>query len=195
MATSPGSSPRGDAPVATRGASPQQDDVRRDRTPDQEQPAPSPTLTLEDFGSNPAILQPDASVEMSPLAGRVLQQLDNPMDYTRAQGLSVALRVMYQGAEKYSLMSLTQDGTSLSTTTHDATGDFPGWVAGVAANQHTLDEMDGVLGSSGTDDGADPATWLELGPDGVPVPTRPGIVTVEGRTDVDLVGRKLNVKG
>ena len=43
-----------------------------------------------------------------------------------------------------------------------------------------------LVGSAATDDGTDPATWLELGPDGTPVPTRPGVVTVEVRADVDL---------
>ena len=186
-AASPGSAPRSDAPVATQGAAPEQDDSRRDRARDREQPSSIPTMSVrEEFLGNPAVIEPDGTVKMSPLAGKVLQRLPNPMDYTPDQGISVALRVMYEGSEKYSLMTLTQNGASLSTTTHDATGDFPGWVAGVAASQHTLDVMNDVVGSAATDDGTDPATWLELGPDGTPVPTRPGVVTVEVRADVDL---------
>ncbi len=183
-ATSPGPSLRGDAPVATRGAAPDEQDEQRDRGVDRTSPRSTPTMSVEEeFVGNPAVLEPGGVLKMSPLAGKVLETLPNPMGYRPKQGYSVALRVMHRGAEKYSFMSLTQDGTSLSTTTHAPTGDFAAWAAGVAETERTLDELDGVRGSSGADD---PSTWFELGPQDAPVPARPGVVPVEVRADVDL---------
>ena len=185
-AASPDPSVRGDAPVATRGAAPDRQDEQDEKAVDRSTPRSAPSMSVEEeFIGNPAVLEPGGVLKMSPLAGRVLEKRLNPMGYRPKQGYSMALRVMYEGEERYSFMSLTRDGTSLSTTTHAATGDFPGWVAGVAETERTLDEMNGVRGSGGAD-AADASTWLELGPRGTPVPTRPGVVATEVRADVDL---------
>lgn len=189
-ATSPGGAPRGDAPVATNGPDPEQrkakdeprardEDRKRDVTPSMSVESMS---VEEEFGDNPAVLDEDG-LKVSPLAGAVLERMPNPMGYTPEQGMSVAIRVMYDGSERYSFMSLTDGGTSLSSTTHYATGDFAGWVDGVVRTQRTLDVLNGVTPSSGdTSDGQ----WLTLTSDGEVESTRPGIVLVEVRTGVDL---------
>jgi hypothetical protein len=184
-AVSPGDSVRSDAPVATRGQDPTQD-TKDDHAPDRQRVRPESTPSMsveEEFNGNPAVLEPDG-LKMSPLAGEVLQRMPNPMGYTPAQGRSVAIRVIYLGSEKYSFLSLTQDGSSLSTTTHDATGDFAGWVSGVVATERTLDELNGVTAPTA---GAPPApdTWLTLGPDGA-VEASAGNVLLEVRAHVDL---------
>ncbi len=50
------------------------------------------------------------------------------MGYTPDQGQSIAIRVMYEGREVYSIIAAFGVG-DWSTNTNDATGDFAGWVA------------------------------------------------------------------
>ena len=186
-AATPGSAPRSDDPVATHGPRPtaatESPDDKQDR--DRRRDVTSSMSIEEEFLGNPAVLD-GGKLKLSPLAGEVLQRVPNPMGYTPDQGRSTAIRVIYQGREQYSLIASFGPG-DWSINTNDATGDFAGWVDANVQSQRALDAMNGVVGSAGTDGGADPATWLELGPDGAaPVPTRPGVVPVEFRADVDL---------
>lgn len=187
-AASPGATPRGDAPAATHGPDADQDRTtdERDRGQDRKRDVTPSMSVEEEFGNNPAVLELDG-LKVSPLAGAVLERLPNPMGYTPAQGRSIAIRVMYEGGERYSFMSLTDGGTSLSTTTHYATGDFAGWVDGVARTQRTLDVLNGVTASTSSTDRSDPDSWLMLTPDGLVAATR-GNVLLEARVDVDLGG-------
>jgi hypothetical protein len=184
-AASPGSAPRGDAPVATQGPAPteatEDPDRRRVRGEEPRQSAP-PMTVQEEFLGNPAILEPDGTLKMSPLAGEVLQRVPNPMGYTPEQGRSTAIRVMYQGREQYSLIASFGTG-GWSINTNDATGDFAGWVATNVRNQQNLDVVNGVTASSGDASGQ---PWLTLDDQGGLASARPGVVIAEVRADVDL---------
>ena len=109
------------------------------------------------------------------------------MGYAPAQGRSIAIRVMYEGSEKYSFMALTDGGTSLSTTTHYASGDFEGWVAGWPPPRARSTSSNGIAGSASGGD-VEPASWLRLEPGGAVVAARPDIVLLEVHADVDLGG-------
>ena len=185
---SPGSAPRGDAPVATQGPAPteateatENPDSTQDRREEPEQSARSMSVE-EEFLGNPALLEPDGTLKMSPLAGEVLQRVPNPMAYTPEQGRSTAIRVMYQGRERYSLIASFGPG-DWSINTNEATGDFAGWVAANVRNQQTLDVLNGV--STATGDTSD-QPWLALGAGGQVEAARSGVVLAEVRADVDL---------
>lgn len=184
-AATPGSTPRGDAPVATHGPAPtvateeatEKPDSKRDR-----RGAATPSMSVEEeFLGNPALLE-DGRLKLSPLAGEVLQRVPNPMGYTPEQGRSTAIRVMYQGREQYSLIVSFGQG-DWSINTNDATGDFDGWVDTNVRTQRTLDAANGVTPSAG--DTSD-LPWLVLGADGGVTTARPGVVMVEQKTSADL---------
>lgn len=169
-ATAPDPSARSDAPVASDGPTP-----RVTETPvDQERDAAGQEEPF--FGSGPATLDDDGLV-LAPGAGPVLERVQNPMGYTRAEGRSLAIRVMFEGREHYSLLVLHPDGGT-SMGTNDATGDFPGWLAGRVATQRSLDVANGVLDSPPATPSSDPSSWLTLQPDGDVVPG-PGVVLLE----------------
>ena len=186
-AASPSGAPRGVAPVATDGPSPTQREVTDERAERElrRQTLEELRVAIEariDFRGNPAALA-DHGLVLAPRTGAVLQRVPNPMGYTEEQGRSVAIRVMYEDREQYSMMSLVDNGTSLSTSTVEATGDFAGWLDGAVRTQRTLDVANGVTPSSGdTFDGP----WLTLTSDGEVESSRPGIVLVEVRTRVDV---------
>ncbi|MBD3923560.1 hypothetical protein IEZ26_02930 [Nocardioides cavernae] len=187
-AVAPGSTLRGSAPVASEGPRPQQEervDEKKERTRDRGQPRSVPTMTVaERFGDNPALIEPDGTVKISPLTDVELQRVANPMQYTPEQGRSVGLRVIYQGVETYSLVAMTEDGTSTSTHTNGATGDFPGWLADKVSLQRGLDELNGV--DSGTSPRNSPDEWLTLGPEGSLESASPYVAVMEVREGVDL---------
>ncbi len=183
-AASPGPTPRGDAPVATHDSSPTTATETADGTNkrDEGRRDVAPSMSVEEeFLGNPALLE-DGKLKLSPLAGQVLQRVPNPMGYTPDQGRSTAIRVMYQGREKYSLIASFGPG-DWSTNTNDATGDFAGWVAANVRNQQTLDAANGVTPSAGE---ASDQPWLVLDADGAITTARSGVVIVEQRTRVDL---------
>lgn len=188
-ASGQGSEVRGDAPVATQGA-----DGRRDVTApdDASQRLAERERRLErmrrqadkpDFLGEPATLDADGLV-LAPGAGPVLERVENPMGYTRSQGQSLGIRVMFHGREKYSL--LTRDvGGGTSMGTNDATGDFAGWLAGRVASQRSLDGLNGITdGPPGTPE-TDPSRWLRLQEDG-DVVAAGGAVLLEVDADPDL---------
>lgn len=190
-AASPGGAPRGDAPVATIGPSPTQ--PIQGEVPDERAEGERRKQLLEDlraasddaridFGGKPAVLA-DGGVVLSPRTDAVLQRVPNPMGYTEEQGRSLAIRVMYEGRERYSLMTLVDNGTSSTTSTVEATGDFAGWLDGAVRTRRTLDVSNGVAPSSGDTSGG---PWLTLRSDGQVESTRPGIVLMELRPGVDL---------
>jgi hypothetical protein len=189
-AITPDTAPRSDAPVATRGADPQPDPPGVERRTDRTKQAVTPSMSVEEeFGNNPAIIEPNGAVKLSPLTDVELQRRPNPMGYTAAQGRSVALRVIYQGVEKYVLIATTADGTGSSTHLNDATGDFPGWVADKVRLQQGLDVANGDAGAPGSADtgaSADPSSWLRLDPDGQVEAAGNGIEILEARVGVDL---------
>src|SRR5690606_33900893 len=117
----------------------------------------------------------DGRLKLSPLAGEVLERVRNPMGYTPGQGQSTAIRVMYQGREKYSLIASFGAG-DWSINTNDATGDFAGWVAVNVATQQTLDVANGVTPSAG--DRSD-QPWLVLDADGEIATARSSVVIAE----------------
>ena len=183
-ATSPGPAPRGDAPVATSGPPPttaaedpgSKDDSKKDRRD------VTPSMSVaEEFLGNPALLE-DGKLKLSPLAGEVLERVPNPMGYTPDQGQSIAIRVMYEGREVYSIIAAFGVG-EWSINTNDATGDFAGWVATNVRNQQTLDAANGVTPSSG---GTNDQRWLVLDGSGNVSTARPGVVITEQRPGVDL---------
>ena len=187
-ATSPDGAPRGEAPVATIGPSPTQGEVTDERAERERRKQLLEDLRASaddariDFGGNPAVLA-DGGVVLSPRTDAVLQRVENPMGYTEEQGRSLAIRVMYEGRERYSLMTLVDNGTSSSTSTVEATGDFAGWLDGAVRTRRTLDVANGVAPSSGDTSGG---PWLTLRSDGEVEATRPGIVLMELRPGVDL---------
>ena len=188
-ASGPGSMVRGDAPVATQGSDSQQDvtepdgvserlDKRVKRLARMRQQAEKP-----DFLGEPATLDADGLV-LAPGAGPVLERVENPMGYTSAQGQSLGIRVMFEGREKYSLLTRNPDGDT-SMGTNDATGDFAGWLDGRVASQRYLDVANGVTGAPPTTTDTDPARWLRLRPDG-DVVAGEGAVLLEVRATADL---------
>lgn len=187
-AVAPGSTLRGSAPVASEGPRPQQDervDEKKERTRDRGRPRSVPTMTVaERFGDNPALIEPDGMVKISPLTDVELQRVTNPMQYTPEQGRSVGLRVIYQGVETYTLVAMTEDGTSTSTHTNGATGDFPGWLADKVSLQRGLDVANGV--DPGTSPRNSPDEWLTLGPEGSLESASPYVAVMEVREGVDL---------
>nr|WP_300047631.1 hypothetical protein [uncultured Nocardioides sp.] len=188
-ASGQGSMVRGDAPVATQGSDSQQDvtepdgvserlDKRVKRLARMRQQAEKP-----DFLGEPATLDADGLV-LAPGAGPVLERVENPMGYTAAQGQSLGIRVMFEGREKYSLLTRNPDGDT-SMGTNDATGDFAGWLDGRVASQRYLDVANGVTGAPPTTTDTDPARWLRLRPDG-DVVAGEGAVLLEVRATADL---------
>lgn len=176
----PGSPPRGsEAPIASDGAHPTQTADRgleeRRRSLEALRRAGAAQV---DFLGNPAAIA-DGGIVLAQGAGPVLQRVPNPMGYTRAEGTSFGIRVMFEGREQYSLMTSYDDGASSSTTTVDATGDFPGWLDQAVRTQRSLDATSGLVPSS-TD-----APWLTLSANGSVEPTR-GVLIREWRDDVDL---------
>jgi hypothetical protein len=185
-AASPGSSPRGEAPVATEVTGQADEETTtpgqktlQDRRRSLEELRRAGRARI-DFLGGPAALV-DGGLVLAPGAGPLLERVPNPMGYTRAQGSSLAIRVMFEGREKYSLMAAFPDSTS--TMTNDASGDFEGWLAGVVASQRTLDAANGVTRQSGE---PTPDEWLALGPDGQIRSSDSRVSVVELRDDVDL---------
>lgn len=191
-----GSEVRGDAPVAKQRA----DSVQRDATaPDDGRDEGSERLDKRagkldrmraqavepQFLGEPATLDADGLV-LAPGAGPVLERVPNPMGYTRAQGQSLGIRVMFEGREKYSLLTRYPDGGT-SMGTNDATGDFAGWLEGRVRSQRTLDVANGVFRTPPTTTETDPSRWLRLQPDGDVVAGK-GVVLLEVDADPDLGG-------
>jgi hypothetical protein len=69
--------------------------------------------------------------------------------------------------------------------TNDATGDFPGWLAGRVASQRYLDVANGVTGAPPTTTDTDPARWLRLQADGDVVAGKDAVL-LEVRATADL---------
>ena len=184
-ASGPGSAPRGDAPVATQGASPTADaqptmsakEARRKRLERMRDPARD---SLETMGS-PGVLTYSGLV-LAPGAGPVLERVPNPMGYAEDEGRSLGVRLMVDGREQYALLT-AYPNQGASATNVQRTGDFEGWLAQAVRSQHTLDVANGVTPSGG--DTSD-QPWLVLDGAGNVSSARPGIVVVEQRTDVDL---------
>jgi hypothetical protein len=186
-ATSPGSSVRGDADVATEVVAPQPDATTdRQRERDRASPRSMPSMSVEEeFLGEPAVLEPDGTVKLSPLTDAELERVPNPMGYTKAQGHSVGLRVVYQGVEKYTLVTTNHDGSSSSMHTNTASGDFPGWLAGKVELQRGLDRDDASPDASVVEA---PDAWLTLGADGSIESATPFVAVMEVRDQVDLGG-------
>lgn len=185
-ASGPGSVPRGDAPVATQGASPTADaqptmsakEARRKRL---ERMRDAARDSLETMGS-PGVLTYSGLV-LAPGAGPVLERVPNPMGYAEDEGRSLGVRLMVDGREQYALVTAyPNDGMSAMNV--QRTGDFEGWLAQAVRSQRTLDVANGVTDSTGDDSGGQ--SWLALNTAGDITSPRPGIVIVEQRTDVDL---------
>ncbi|MCP3420808.1 hypothetical protein [Nocardioides pinisoli] len=184
-AVGPDDAVRGDAPVATEGVAPTPDETAT-ATPDRDRrrPRATPSMSVEEeFAGNAAILDADGTLKVSPLAGRVLQRVDNPMRYSPAQGHSAAIRVIYQGAETYLLLAADTDG-GLSTHVNTATGDFDGWLASKVALQQGLDGFTGAATDPASASGP-PPDLLELEPGGAVVPAK-GVVVLQQDTSPDL---------
>ncbi|WP_224280137.1 hypothetical protein [Nocardioides lacusdianchii] len=184
----PGTTPRGDAPVATQPASPHPDDPT-EKSEDAAQRKRSLTR-MRDMArnqavqfDNPVALTQDGELVLAPGEGPVLEEVPNPMGYTAAQGHSVGVRVMKDGKEQYGFLTVYPN--SSSATMVWKTGDFAGWLAQAVRSQSTLDVANGVTPASGDISGM---PWLALSPGGEIEAARPGVVIVELRTDVDLGG-------
>jgi hypothetical protein len=179
---------RGDAPVATEGVAPREDrttDGQRERDRDRSRPRSAPSMSVEEeFLGEPAVIEPDGTVKLSPLTDAELERVPNPMGYTSDQGHSVGLRVIYQGVEKYTLAVTNHDGTASSMHTNSASGDFPGWLAGKVELQRGLDAANADSPDATVET---PDTWLTLGADGSVVPATP-FVSVTVSREVDLGG-------
>jgi hypothetical protein len=186
-ATSPGSTPRSDAPVATGGArasDPSVDDraedaareARRERLERMRQKAMK--VRQSDFLGNPALISADKLVLASG-AGPVLERVPNPMGYTRAGWTSLGIRVMQDGAEQYSLIASFGEG-DWSINTAPATGDFDVWLAAAVSSQATLDAANGD--GEGVDTVDD---WVDVGLDGRLAPALAKVGVVDQRTGVD----------
>lgn len=187
-ASGPGTTLRGDAPVATQPASPDPDDPS-ERSEDASRRARLLARMRDvarseavQFG-NPGALTQDGELVLAPGAGPVLEQVPNPMGYTPAQGHSLGIRVMKDGKEQYGLL-LVFPGSSSALYVWK-TGDFAGWLAQAVRDQSALDVLNGVT-PPGSDTSDMP--WLALGADGDVLAARPGVTIVELRTDVDLGG-------
>ena len=189
-AVAPGGSARSDAPIASAGPAPtsaaetraETRAERRDRL--RELRAARDAQTEEpDFLGGPATLDADGLV-LAPGAGPVLERVENPMGYTAAQGQSLGIRVMFEGREKYSLLTRYPDD-STSMGTNDASGDFAGWLEGRVESQRTLDVLNGVVDDPPTAPGTDPSNWLRLQGDGGVVGAQ-GVVVLEVDADADL---------
>ena len=188
-ASGPGSAVRGDAPVATEGPDGQREvtapddasqrlDERERRLERMRRQADRP-----DFLGEPATLDADGLV-LAPGAGPVLERVENPMGYSRSQGQSLGIRVMFRGREKYSLLTRDVDGAT-SMGTNDATGDFAGWLAGRVASQRVID---GTADPAGPSVLESPDEWLSIGPDGGIESATPFVAVMEVREGADLVG-------
>ncbi len=184
-ASGTGTAVRGDPPVATQGVTPTQG-ATTEAPRDRNRPRSTPSMSVaEEFGDNPAVIDPDGTTRLSPLTDAELQRVPNPMAYAPGEGRSVGLRVVYRGVETYSLMAMSADGTSLSTHTNDATGDFAGWLADKVSLERTLDD---TSGGPSTDVLDTPDAWLTLGPAGAIASATPFVAVMEVRDDVDLGG-------
>jgi hypothetical protein len=190
-ASGQGSAVRGDAPVATQGSDSQQEvtepdgvserlDRRMKQLERMRRQAEKP-----DFLGEPATLDADGLV-LAPGAGPVLERVENPMGYTAAQGHSLGIRVMFEGREKYSLLTRYPDGGT-SMGTNDATGDFAGWLDGRVESQRTLDVRNGVVDGPPATLETDPSRWLRLQGDGGVVGAE-GVVVLEVDANPDLAG-------
>lgn len=189
---------RTDAPIATEAPSPEDPEPTVTQSPSAQAtplqpPRTQPTRRLAelptaergsvDFLGNPAALTSRGLV-LAPDTTAVLQRVENPMGYTPDQGVSLGIRATQAGVERYSLLTAEADGSSTSTSTVDASGDFAGWLDGAVRTQRTLDVANGVTPAEGTE--RLPDTWLQLGPDGQVVAGGPGVVLLANRADVDL---------
>lgn len=184
-ASSPGTAPRGDAPVATQGPSPTTDSqptmsAREARKARLERMREVTREKAEEQG-NPATLTYEGLV-LSTGAGPVLERVSNPMGYPAGLGRSVGIRVMMYETEYYSLLTAHPDDSS-SMTTVRATGDFDGWLDQAVRSRTTLDVANGVTQSSGDTSGQ---PWLVLDGSGDVATARPGVVISEQRAGVDL---------
>ena len=184
-ATAPDPSTRGGTQIATQGPTPDRDGQRRERR-DVTPPKSQPTMTVEEeFLGEPATIDVDGTLKLSPLTDEVLQRVPNPMGYGPAEGRSFGLRVIYQGLETYALIAGSADGTSTSMHSNSATGDFPGWLADKVSLQRGLDVANGDTSSDlGILD--TPGEWLTVGPEGGIVSASPFVAVTEVRDRVDL---------
>jgi hypothetical protein len=185
-AVAPGGSTRSDAPIARSGPAPTKEpETRAERKERLRELKAARDAQREkpDFLGEPATLDADGLVLASG-AGPVLERVPNPMGYTRAQGQSLGIRVMFEGREKYMLLARHADGGT-SVGTNDASGDFAGWLAGRVASQHYLDVANGDVGPPPTTTDTDPSRWLRLGPDGDVVAGK-GAVLLEEQPTADL---------
>lgn len=187
-----GSATRGDAPIATSGPAPTQDDgsraERQERLRELEA-AREEQLEEPDFLGGPATLDAGGLV-LAPGAGPVLERVANPMGYTDVQGRSLGIRVMFRGREKYVLLVRHSDGGT-SIGTNDATGDFAAWLEGRVTSQGSLDVLNGVTGPTGT---IAPDDWIRIGANGSVLPGDDTVVVLEARDDLDLGGFALGAE-
>lgn len=189
-AAAPDPTMRGDGPVATQPPSPepepdQRRDDDRDRATDRERPGSQPTMTVyEEFIGNPATIDQDGELKLSPLTDEVLERVPNPMGYGPAEGRSFGLRVIYRGVEKYSLVAGNLDGSSVSLNTNTATGDFASWLADKVSVQRSLDVYNRA-DAPDTSITETPEEWLALGPAGSIESASPFVAVMAVR-DVDL---------
>jgi len=165
-AVAPGGSTRSDAPIATSGPAPTDDpETRSEREERLRELREAAADRMEpEFFNGPSTLDSDGLV-LAPGAGPVLQRVANPMGYTADQGQSLGIRVMFEGREKYVLMTRTPDG-STSVGTNYASGDFAGWLAGRVESQGSLDVLNGVTDGPPGEPETDPSRWLRLQKDG-----------------------------
>ena len=139
----------------------------------------------EEFNGNPATIDVDGTLKLSPLTDRVLERVPNPMDYGPGEGHSFGLRLIYRGVETYTLVAGNADGTSTAFHTNSATGDFSGWLEDKVSLQRGMDLSDadpssdlGILDT--------PGEWLAIGPDGSIESASPFVAVMEVRDRVDL---------
>ena len=194
-----GGAPRGRSrPVARRGAG---DAARRDPGPAAARghrargaerrasgcrssgPARDAQAEKPDFLGEPATLDADGLV-LAPGAGPVLERVENPMGYTAAQGQSLGIRVMFEGREKYSLLTRNPTGAPRWARTTPP-GTSPG---GSRAGSRASATSTSPTGSSTAHPLApetDPSNWLRLQGDGSVVGAS-GVVVLEVDADPDL---------
>lgn len=199
-ATTPGTSVRGDSTVASEGPDAAQregavlDEDERDRDrldrrmKKMDRMRRQTQAQAPEFMNDPATLV-GGELVLAPGAGPVLEQVADPMAYPPGTGRrSIAIRVMFEGVEKYSLIVSRTDEMTASTSIHTNTssGDFPGWLASKVELQRGMD--------AANDDGPDasvvetPDAWLTLGADGSIESATPFVAVMEVRDQVDLGG-------
>ncbi|PUA79777.1 hypothetical protein [Nocardioides currus] len=135
--------------------------------------APSPTPS-ESTSERPEAVQPSVSFLGNPAtyddAGTlrvakgwtVVEQIDNPMGYTRRGWTSVGLRST-RGAEEKFTLAVMQGKGSTSIHTNDAVGALADWLVTAVATQRTLDVANAATGGGEVEPVAPAATMTSAG--------------------------------